>query len=111
MKFDNRVVVGEPEQAVRAQHEAGHNLARQEILAPAGNYAPLQQFNNAIGEQLSMHAKVFLAPVGQQSDHRIGDGADAHLQSVAISYQVGHVSAYPLIVRWQVGRVAQGQFG
>ena len=90
MEFEDRIVVHEVEQVLRAQSESQDDLARLEVLARAGDHARFDQRNHAVGDQFAVNAQVLA--VHQQGQHRIRNAADAGLQHRAVFDQAGDVA-------------------
>ena len=87
VKFDREVVVHEVEQPAGADDEARRRTSGVHLLVLVGDDAALDQVDEAVGEHLRVHAEVVL--VGQAREHRVGNGADAHLQGGAVLDEAG----------------------
>jgi len=86
MKLEEGVVIHVIVEPLRAERKTRHALALVNRLGCVGQHAGLDQLDDAIREQLCVHAQVpFILQVEQ---HCVGNLADAHLHRRAIGDQV-----------------------
>ena len=78
-------------QAAGAHQEGRHALAFMNIFLRVGDDTGLYQLYHAVAEHLGMDAEILL--ILQEQEHRVGNGADAQLQAVAVLHQGGDVLA------------------
>ena len=90
VEFEDRVVVDEIEDTLRAKNESDDDFARLEVLALAGDHAGFDQGNHAVGDQFAMDAEVLA--VDEQGQNGVGNAADAGLEHGAVFDQAGHVA-------------------
>ena len=77
----------EVEELLRTGDEAYDRASRVHILQPVGDVAVLSERNEPVGKHLGVDTEVVLG--AEAREHRVGDGADAHLQAAAVVDEVG----------------------
>ena len=70
MELDERVVVDEVEEPLRADHEAGDDAPRVHVLPAVGDRAGLDEVDDAVGEHLGVDAEVVLVGRGARAPRR-----------------------------------------
>ena len=90
VELEHRIVVDKVEDFPRSQDETRNDLAWLEVLARAGQDAGLDEWNQAVGNHLTVSAQILA--INEELQHRIRYAADPGLQHRAVFDEVGNVA-------------------